>query len=206
MSTPAEKIKAILAPLDAYYAATPLEFSIGLQNFQSIRQYTRFPLAPITLIYGQNSAGKSAIHDAFIFINNYLSGTIGAQEYLDRWASRNRTTRPLNKGFIGKSDDVVISIRAWDTSYSYSNYHNKHQPESNPEQLPCFLLWELDEPMEPARFELRCHFASNKDDQWVIREFHLFLGSDVLFQYNTMDKRKKAQNFLLVGVIQSTWH
>lgn len=37
---------------------------IGLQNFQVFGPYTSIPLAPLTLIYGPNSAGKSAIFDA----------------------------------------------------------------------------------------------------------------------------------------------
>lgn len=38
--------------------------SIGLKNFQVFSKYTHIPLAPLTLIYGPNSAGKSAIFDA----------------------------------------------------------------------------------------------------------------------------------------------
>lgn len=37
---------------------------IVLQNFQSIKTRTRVDFAPITLLYGPNSAGKSAIFDA----------------------------------------------------------------------------------------------------------------------------------------------
>ncbi|MFA5017995.1 MAG: AAA family ATPase [Methylobacter sp.] len=66
-----EKLK-ILEPLEEYYANSPKQFSLGLQNFQSIREYTKIPLAPITLIYGQNSAGKSAIHDGLIFLSEFL--------------------------------------------------------------------------------------------------------------------------------------
>ena len=36
-----------------------------LHNFQSIGESTRIPFAPIVLAYGPNSAGKSAIYDAF---------------------------------------------------------------------------------------------------------------------------------------------
>ena len=35
--------------------------SIQLENFKAFGQRTFIPLAPITLIFGQNSAGKSSI-------------------------------------------------------------------------------------------------------------------------------------------------
>ena len=38
--------------------------AIELENFQSIGTRTRFELKPITLLFGPNSAGKSAIFDA----------------------------------------------------------------------------------------------------------------------------------------------
>ena len=55
-----------------YLDKCPRERWIGLQNFQGIRGYTKIPLAPITLLYGQNSAGKSSIHDVFHFIKVLL--------------------------------------------------------------------------------------------------------------------------------------
>ena len=56
----------------AYLQQCPKERWIALQNFQGIRGYTKIPLAPITLLYGQNSAGKSSIHDVFHFIKVLL--------------------------------------------------------------------------------------------------------------------------------------
>ena len=81
---------------EAYLQQCPKERWIALQNFQGIRGYTKIPLAPITLIYGQNSAGKSSIHDAFHFINGFFSGEWDhhtTTAYLDRWANINR---PIN--------------------------------------------------------------------------------------------------------------
>lgn len=40
-----------------------------LENFKSIRSETRIPLAPITLLYGHNSAGKSSIIQALLLLN-----------------------------------------------------------------------------------------------------------------------------------------
>jgi hypothetical protein len=186
-----EEIQAILAPLDEYYAATPSEFSIGLQNFQSIRQYTKIPTAPITLIYGQNSAGKSAIHDAFIFLNDFLSNK-SIPESLDRWANRQRINRPLSKGFVGRADDVVISIDAYAWG---SGCFEESSVEAG--QVVLSTLWGRSEGEEPHKFQLRFHFnAENYDDenfssQWFLREFHLFIGADEFIHYQHLDGSEK---------------
>ena len=43
--------------------------TIVIENFQSFREPVEVPLAPITLLYGPNSAGKSAVLDALNFMN-----------------------------------------------------------------------------------------------------------------------------------------
>ena len=46
----------------------PRLLALELENFQSIVDSTRIEFAPITLMYGPNSAGKSAIFDALHFV------------------------------------------------------------------------------------------------------------------------------------------
>jgi hypothetical protein len=48
---------------------------IHLQNFQSIKGPVRLDLAPITMLYGPNSAGKSAVADAVRLIGNLKNVT-----------------------------------------------------------------------------------------------------------------------------------
>jgi len=70
-------------------------------------------LAPLTLVYGQNSAGKSTIHDTQQFIHGVFSGKWDSKmttEYLHRWVNNKRISVSLTKGYMGKSDDVVFSI------------------------------------------------------------------------------------------------
>ena len=43
--------------------------SIVIENFQSLRDPVEIPLAPVTLVYGPNSAGKSALLDALNFVH-----------------------------------------------------------------------------------------------------------------------------------------
>lgn len=46
-----------------------------VENFQSLRDRTEIPLRPITLLYGPNSAGKSAVLDALAMFRHVLLGT-----------------------------------------------------------------------------------------------------------------------------------
>ena len=46
--------------------------AIELENFQSIAQRTRIELRPITLLFGPNSAGKSAVFDALELLRAIL--------------------------------------------------------------------------------------------------------------------------------------
>ncbi|MFZ4723672.1 MAG: AAA family ATPase, partial [Phycisphaerales bacterium] len=41
---------------------------LNLENFRSFGSLTRVPLAPITLLFGENSAGKSSILAALQFL------------------------------------------------------------------------------------------------------------------------------------------
>ena len=175
----------IIASLNTYYAETPLEFSIGLQNFQSIREYTKIPLAPITLIYGQNSAGKSAIHDALLFIHDFLGdkskpafafqlNSVICAQYLDRWASYQRVNRLLSKGYIGQPDDVVISINAWTRYISHDLLSDCRGIGQ--------LLHDIFSACNDAPFSIRFHF-SKEDDEWYTREFHLVIGGDEFISY-----------------------
>jgi hypothetical protein len=47
---------------------------LTVSGFQAFRKTSTIPISPITLIYGPNSAGKSAIHDALVLINRFYTG------------------------------------------------------------------------------------------------------------------------------------
>ena len=47
---------------------------IFLENFLSVKSPTTLEIAPITLLYGPNSSGKSVIPDALIYLRKLLSG------------------------------------------------------------------------------------------------------------------------------------
>lgn len=77
--------------------------SITLENFQSIRKAVEIPLSPATLLYGPNSAGKSAVLDGFSLLHRLLKGT--GEDLVDmirRWShkeSKSSKQLPLRIGF-----------------------------------------------------------------------------------------------------------
>jgi AAA15 family ATPase/GTPase len=64
--------------------------AIEVENFQSIEQRTRIELKPITLLFGPNSAGKSAIFDAIDLITALLDpiqfNAESVRKMIERWA------------------------------------------------------------------------------------------------------------------------
>jgi len=177
-------MEEIIDQLEEYFKNSKQEFSIGLQNFQGIREYTKIPLAPLTLVYGQNSAGKSTINDAQQFIYGFFSGKWDSKttaEYLERWANHNRFTKPLVKGYLGKPDDVVLSVSSITGEQDYFEWEaSYHQNQDFVEQGLAHTLFVLGmDVFIPFRIDI--HFT-NTVDVWSVRQFSLYLGNDVCLE------------------------
>jgi len=175
----------IIEQLTNYFKNSKQDFWIGIQNFQGVREYTKIPLAPLTLIYGQNSAGKSTIHDAQLFINGYFSGQWDnktTKEYLERWANHNRTSEPLTKGYLGNPEDVVIivsSITGGDDYWDWQQktpYQNRYSLTGLPE-----MLFNRSQDI-PIPFRMDVHFSNSFDD-WIIRQISVYLGDEIFAEF-----------------------
>jgi hypothetical protein len=171
----------VQANLKEYFASYQHRFSIGLQNFQSIREYSEIPLSPITLIYGPNSAGKSTIHDALHFISHFMTGADGVRDYLDRWASNQRISRPITKGFQGNHDDVVITIAGGSMGCSPFDTEVVSHGAG-------LLLNEIFDGLEGVvSTGLKYHFGTYQNPwgypEWYIRSFSLMMGQDEILSY-----------------------
>ncbi len=60
-----------------------------IENFQSLRGPVEIPIRPLTLLYGPNSAGKSAVFDALQLLAAFLGGRdTEVRSMLQRWAHR----------------------------------------------------------------------------------------------------------------------
>jgi len=172
-----------LEQLEEYFKKSKQEHWFGIQNFQGVREYTKIPLAPLTLVYGQNSAGKSTIHDAQQFIRGFFSGDWDSKttaEYLDRWANHNRDSQPLTRGYLGNPDDVVISISSVTGELDYfqweSDYH-QNQDMITDGLANTLFAYELGNSI-PFRVEL--HFSDKIQGRgWSVSQFSLYLGNEI---------------------------
>ena len=173
-------IDKIIEQIDAYFKKSKHDVSFGIQNFQGVREYTKIPLAPLTLVYGQNSAGKSTIHDAQHFIHGFFSGNWDCKttvEYLERWANHNRHHEPLTKGYVGNADDVVISISSVTGEMDYFQWEaGYHQNQDFISDGLANTLFAYDDSND-IPFRVFFHFSNNsRDSRWHIRQFSLYLG------------------------------
>jgi hypothetical protein len=106
--------------------------AIELENFQSIERRTRIELKPITLLFGPNSAGKSAVFDAIELIRNLLDPNEfdeqRAADMVNRWARRKEglaAVREMSVAIEFLFDFEEIS-EVWDDS---NNWHG-HYPRT----------------------------------------------------------------------------
>lgn len=83
---------------------------LHLQNFQSIQSLQVIDFAPITLLFGKNSAGKSVIADALQFFGDVMSGTATLQQ-LKRWRSSAADVSAPTKIGVGIEFDGRLNIR-----------------------------------------------------------------------------------------------
>lgn len=176
----------------AYLQQSKPEFWIGIQNFQSIREYTKIPLAPITLLYGQNSAGKSAVHDAWQFVCGFFSGEwdhATTVEHLNRWANKKREERPLTKGYLGKPDDVVIAVSGYADYWDFSDWADNHlKHDSIRFTSPLSDLFEMD---QVVCFSLSINFwefqydkSSYAKPSWDVAAISLYLNGELFLSYS----------------------
>jgi predicted ATPase len=140
---------------------------IGLQNFQGIGAYTEIPIAPITLFYGPNSAGKSTVADAFEFLSRTLSGKNQEnwKKDLDKHARRNRKERSLSEGYIGDPADVVFTVEGSVPDIESGQWARDHWGPSRKDDVWGDHSWikelnGLDQVfVEGKKFDYQIHFA-----------------------------------------------
>jgi predicted ATPase len=170
--------------LEEYFKNSKQEFSFGVQNFQGIREYTQVPLAPLTLIYGQNSAGKSTVHDALNFIHGYFGGSWDDSHiaaHLDRWANYKRAAEPLKRNYLGHFDDVVLSLRALTGDQDYFRWESSyHQNQDFVEGSLAYQVF-VHGMGQNIPFRIDIHF-SNTFRSWHVRQFSLYLGEDIFLE------------------------
>lgn len=83
---------------------------IALGGFQVFDQLTRIPIGDLTLLFGPNSAGKSAVADALTLLTQFLAAPSTDREWpFYRWSESRRTIvgrdwRREDRNVLGKGD------------------------------------------------------------------------------------------------------
>ena len=137
--------------------------AIELENFQSIEQRTRIEFKPITLLFGPNSAGKSAVFDAMELLRVLLD-PIEFDEQLavnlvSRWA-RHKGKSKVRETFLAIEFPFYFKD-PHDIWFDDSNWRaNLHRSEG-----PAFHLEDYGPPGATVRIELHLkvisqHFSS----------------------------------------------
>lgn len=160
--------------------------AIELENFQSLEQRTRIEFKPITLLFGPNSAGKSAIFDALELLNVLLDPVKFnlelATNMIDRWARRNEN-QELRKTFLAiefpfKYEEVNDIF--WDAS---------NWPENIPRSQKSNFYWNDEDTIEyfklegtAVRIELQIEVINTRNiTKAFLSECSLSVNKKVLF-------------------------
>ena len=160
--------------------------AIEFENFQSIGGRTRLDLKPITLIFGPNSAGKSAVFDAIELMRNTLDPDLADEKTIttlvDRWARWLTPVATQRETFLAVEFEVDLSICPrdfWD--YGRKNHASKSS-------YPSFI-WdsvELDyygvTKLSSLRVELRFLIDQHKDyePECFISESYCYLNGKLI--------------------------
>ena len=143
--------------------------AIELENFQSIEKRTRIEFKPITMLFGPNSAGKSAIFDALELLQILLDTTKFdeniASDMTQRWVRQANTGHRFRFASLALEFEIDLSVDPYEVfnenfwnSGSYSTNHHG------------FCFWWDDEILEEhefnnqkvIRFEISLKVESNK--------------------------------------------
>jgi hypothetical protein len=119
--------------------------AIELENFQSITERVRIDLKPITLLYGPNSAGKSAVFDALTLVRTLLypkqfNHEI-AQGMAERWARR-----AVNNRISDIQIAIEIPFELWPT---YEIFDAKNWPDGRARESQIDVFYDDNDDSHP---------------------------------------------------------
>jgi hypothetical protein len=163
---------------------------IGIQNFQGVGPYTEIELAPLTLLYGPNSAGKSTMLDALEFIQKYFGGAAKeARESLVRLARYPRErdyqlSEPPGTDYVAPASDYICSQEdvAFLISSRFSDESSipttRNSPFSVANDFSDGILRALHKTLHGLNYSVLVSFCDNRavDDErpWGGNSFNLY--------------------------------
>ena len=169
--------------------------AIELENFQSIGSRVRIELKPITLMFGPNSAGKSAIYDAIELLRYTLDPALFDEKkvsvMVDRWARR--TDKIEQKG-VADIRETFLAID-FETDYKPSLFKNgRQETDLNAESrwsikhnygFDIGLIFESDKRrrrMNRVRIEILYRFKNDRtNSECYITQGQLSINGETIF-------------------------
>ncbi|RKG40817.1 AAA family ATPase [Acinetobacter rongchengensis] len=108
---------------------------IGIENFKAFADFQNIDLAPITLIYGANSSGKSSIiHSLMVLKQSLLSPNLRGGVYSDKkLLDVGSYSSMVYKHEVNRSISIKLNILNKITSkfkYSYVDEHDTNSTET----------------------------------------------------------------------------
>jgi|JI8StandDraft_1071087.scaffolds.fasta_scaffold12796_2 hypothetical protein len=102
-----------------------------VRGFQSLNHFTAIPIRPLTLLYGPNSAGKSAIFDALSYLESSFASET-QKGHFNRW--HNLKSPEISVGFSWKGNLAQTIQWAWwcDMGFSGNVLHEIDESTLDP--------------------------------------------------------------------------
>ena len=92
---------------------TPSRFPyyLSLENYRAFRKCENIPIKPITLIYGENSSGKSSLVDAYLHFLKFNADRYPQAHLPDKWITYPKYFERFNDlSFRGSMGSASISV------------------------------------------------------------------------------------------------
>lgn len=181
---------------------------IGIENFKAFADFQNIDLAPITLIYGANSSGKSSIiHSLMVLKQSLLSPNLRGGVYSDKkLLDVGSYSSMVYKHEVNRSISIKLNILNKITSkfkYSYVDEHDTNSTETQGfSYLNSVCVNENNYNEDEGLFNYILKNKLKNEDSFITKEFALEELDDVIFppymelKKNTFNASKEHILFL----------
>lgn len=156
--------------------------SFSITNFKAFSTQQRVPLKPITLVYGQNSSGKSSLHQSLLLLKQTLE------------SSENPDTLLIPKGNLVDLGGFREFINGHDVKKPFSFEIRMALPKE-PRSLPGILLNPLEN-SDAKTFGIRVEMAYDEaTSAAILSSLNFFLGehTEELFSFKAERQQVKQR-------------